>query len=156
MEKIYVSEEGLNKLQAELDEMKQRRVKVADTIEYARSLGDLKENAEYHAAKEEQAMLHAKIKDVEDQVSRAVILDTSELDTGKAYVGSTVKVLNKKTNREMTFMLVSPVEADADGDKLSVQSPVGKALLGKAVGDVAEVNAPAGLVEFELLEITYT
>lgn len=155
MDKIYITEEGLEKLKAELAEMKERRIKVADAIEYARSLGDLKENAEYHAAKEEQAMLHAKIKDVEDKVSRSVILDTSELDNGKAYVGATVKIRNKKNDRETTYQLVSPVEADMENGKISIQSPVGKSLLGKAVGEIAEVNAPAGLIEFELLDISY-
>lgn len=155
MEKLYVSAEGLEKLKADLEEMRQRRIKVAEAIEHARSLGDLRENAEYHSAKEEQAMLHAKIKDVEDKVSRAVILDESQVDTSKAFVGATVRVLNKKTKKEVTYTLVSPVESDLASGKISLQSPVGKALLGKAVGDLAVAQVPAGELPLEVLAISY-
>jgi len=155
MEKIYLSKEGLDKLVLDLAEMKDRRIKVAETIEYARSLGDLKENAEYHAAKDEQAMLHARIKDMEDKVARAVILDTNEIDANKAYVGATVKILNKKTSKEVSYTLVSPVEADMENAKISTQSPVGKALLGKAVGEIALAETPAGALELEVLDISY-
>lgn len=155
MEKLYVSQEGYDKLKAELDEMRQRRMKVADAIEHARSLGDLRENAEYHSAKEEQAMLHAKIGDIEDKVARAVVLDDSQVDTSKAFMNASVRVLNKKTKKEMTFKLVSPVETDLASGKISIQSPVGKALLGKAVGEVATAVVPAGELPLEVLEITY-
>ncbi len=155
MEKIYLSKEGLDKLVLDLAEMKDRRIKVAETIEYARSLGDLKENAEYHAAKDEQAMLHARIKDTEDKVARAVILDTNDIDANKAYVGATVKILNKKTSKEVTYTLVSPVEADMENAKISTQSPVGQALLGKTVGEIALAQTPAGTLELEVLEISY-
>jgi transcription elongation factor GreA len=155
MEKLYISAEGLDRLKAELVEMRQRRIKVADAIEHARSLGDLRENAEYHSAKEEQAMLHAKIKDVEDKISRSVVLDESQVDTSRAYVGARVRVLNKKSKKEMTYMLVSPVEADLATGKISLQSPVGKALLGKAVGETALAQVPAGELPLEVLEISY-
>lgn len=155
MEKIYLSKEGLDKLVFDLAEMKERRIKVAETIEYARSLGDLKENAEYHAAKDEQAMLHARIKDMEDKVARAVILDTNEIDANKAYVGATVKIFNKKTSKEVTYTLVSPVEADMENAKISTQSPVGQALLGKSVGEIALAHTPAGALELEVLDISY-
>ena len=154
MEKLYVSEEGLRKLKEELERLNARRTVVADTIEYARSLGDLKENGEYHAAKEENALLHAKIKDIEDKITRAVILDESQLDASKALMGATVRVLNKKTKKEMVYTLVSPVESDMASGKISVQSPVGKALLGKQVGDVAMAKVPAGDLQLEVLEIT--
>ena len=155
MDKLYVSREGIEKMKAELAEMNQRRLKVADAIEHARSLGDLSENAEYHSAKEEQAMLHAKIKDVEDKIARAVALEDHDVDQSKAHLGATVKVLNKKTNREMSYMLVSPVEADLAAGKISTKSPVGMALLGRAVGDATVAKVPAGDLPLEILEILY-
>lgn len=155
MEKIYVSREGLEKLKADLVEMNQRRMKVADAIEHARSLGDLKENAEYHSAKEEQAMLHAKISDVEDKISRAAILEEQDIDTSRAYMGASVRVLNAKTKKELTYTLVSPVEADMANGKISTASPVGKAILGKAVGEEAIATVPAGELRLKVLEITY-
>lgn len=155
MEKIYVSREGLEKLKADLVEMNQRRMKVADAIEHARSLGDLKENAEYHSAKEEQAMLHAKISDVEDKISRAAILEEQDIDTSRAYMGASVRVLNTKTKKELTYTLVSPVEADMANGKISTASPVGKAMLGKAVGEEATATVPAGELRLKVLEINY-
>ena len=154
MEKLYISREGLDKLKETLQELNERRMKVADTIEFARSLGDLKENAEYHAAKEEQAMLHAKIGDIEDKITRAVLLEEQNIDSSKAYMGATVRVLNKKTGREVRYSLVSPVEADMASGKISVSSPVGKALLGKAVGETAVAKVPAGDLSLEILEIS--
>ena len=155
MEKIYVSREGLEKLKADLVEMNQRRMKVADAIEHARSLGDLKENAEYHSAKEEQAMLHAKISDVEDKISRAAILEEQDIDTSRAYMGASVRVLNAKTKKELTYTLVSPVEADMANGKISTASPVGKAILGKAVGEEAVASVPAGELRLKVLDISY-
>ncbi len=155
MEKIYVSREGLEKLKADLVEMNQRRMKVADAIEHARSLGDLKENAEYHSAKEEQAMLHAKISDVEDKISRAAILEEQDIDTSRAYMGASVRVLNAKTKKELTYTLVSPVEADMANGKISTASPVGKAILGKAVGEEAVASVPAGELHLKVLDISY-
>ncbi len=155
MEKLHVSQVGLDKMHAELTEMRSRRMKVAATIEFARSLGDLKENAEYHSAKEEQAMLHAKICDVEDKISRAVVIDDVDIDTSKAYIGAKLKVLNEKSGREVNYALVSPVETDLANGKISVQSPVGKALLGLAVGESAVAKVPAGDLKLKVLEIEY-
>jgi transcription elongation factor GreA len=155
MTTLYVSRDGLQKMKDDLVEMNQRRLKVASAIEHARSLGDLSENAEYHSAKEEQAMLHAKIKDMEDKISRSVILEDQDIDTSKARSGAKVRVRNQKTKKEMLYMLVSPVEADLASGKISTQSPVGKALLGTTVGDIAIANVPAGDLSFEILEITY-
>jgi transcription elongation factor GreA len=155
MTTLYVSRDGLQKMKDDLVEMNQRRLKVASAIEHARSLGDLSENAEYHSAKEEQAMLHAKIKDMEDKISRSVILEDQDIDTTKARSGAKVRVRNQKTKKEMLYMLVSPVEADLASGKISTQSPVGKALLGTTVGDIAIANVPAGDLSFEILEITY-
>jgi len=155
MEKIYVSRDGLDKLKADLREMNERRMKVANAIEHARSLGDLKENSEYHSAKEEQAMLHAKIKDVEDKIARAAILEEQDIDTSKAYMGASVRLLNRKTRREITYKLVSPVEADMANGRISTASPVGRAILGKAVGEEAVAVVPAGELRLKVLEITY-
>lgn len=152
-EKIYVSRDGLEKLKVELAQLNEKRVKVADTIEHARGLGDLKENAEYHAAKEAQAHLHARIRDLEDKIARAAVLEDHDIDHTKAYVGSTVKVLNKKTGKEMTYTLVSPVEADMAAGKISTKSPVGQALLGKEAGEKVIAKVPAGDLELEILEV---
>ncbi len=154
MKKLYVSQEGLDKMKASLEALNKRRLVVAAAIEHARSLGDLSENAEYHSAKEEQAMVHARIKDLEDKITRAVLLDDQEIDASKVYLGAQVRVLNKKTGKEMVYTLVSPVEADLPSGKISVQSPVGKALLGKAVGELVVAKTPAGDLTFEVLEIS--
>ncbi len=154
MDRLHMSAEGLDKLKAELQECRSRSRVVADAIEKARDMGDLRENADYHAAKEEQAMLAARIKDIEDKIARAVIVDHDAIDATKAYLGATVRVLNTKTNRENTYVLVSSVEADATSGKISVRSPVGEALLGKSVGDMAVARVPAGVLEMEILEIS--
>lgn len=154
MEKVYVTREGLEKLKTELAACNARRMRVAATIEQARGYGDLSENAEYHAAKEEQAMLHARIHDMEDKLTRAVIVEDQNIDTTKAYLGARVRVLNKKTNKEMVYSLVSPLEMDQSLGRISVQSPVGKALLGLSVGDTAVAKVPAGDIVMEILEIT--
>jgi transcription elongation factor GreA len=154
-DRLYITAEGLEKMKHDLIALNERRLVVADTIEQARSLGDLKENAEYHAAKEEQAMVHAKIRNFEDQIARAVILDNTDRDTSGAYLGATVRVLNMKTNSEITFMLVGPAEADIASGKISAQSPVGHALMGKAVGDETVAQTPGGQMTFKILEITY-
>lgn len=154
MENIYVSRDGLEKLKNELQACKERTTVVAAAIEHARSFGDLRENADYHAAKEEQAMLHARIRDLEDKVARAVVLDDRNIDNDKVYMGSTVRVLNKKTKKESTYMLVSHVEADLANGKISVRSPVGQALLGKTVGETVLAKVPAGNLEMTVLEIS--
>ncbi|HOJ68240.1 MAG: transcription elongation factor GreA [Candidatus Hydrogenedentes bacterium] len=155
MSRVYLSAEGLKKLHERLDALRKRMTEVVAEIEHARGLGDLRENAEYHAAKEEQALLHARIRDLEDQIARAEVLDPNRVDMSKAYVGATVRVRNVTTGDEDTWTLVSPVEADIQNNRLSVQSPVGSALLGKGVGDIAVARVPAGEIQFEVLEITY-
>jgi transcription elongation factor GreA len=154
MEKMYVSREGLERMKGDLAEYRQRTLKVADTIEYARSFGDLRENADYHAAKEDQAMLQARIRDLEDKIMRAVVLDQEKIDYSKAYVGATVTVLNKKTQSESTYTLVSPVETDVSQGRISVRSPIGEALLGRSVGDTVVAKIPAGTVELDILAIS--
>ncbi len=154
MDNIYVSAEGLEKLKAELAECKSKSPVIAAEIEHARSYGDLRENSEYHAAKDAQAKNHARIRDLADKVARAVVVDESQLDSSKAYMGATVRVLNKKTKKEFTYILVSPVESDMSAGKISMKSPVGQALTGKSVGDVVVAQVPAGNIELEILEIS--
>jgi transcription elongation factor GreA len=153
-EKLYVSREGIEKMRAELAQMNEERMRIAHTIEHARGLGDLRENAEYHAAKNAQAHLHARIRDLEDKVTRAVVINHHELDHTKALVGATVRVLNRKTGKEVSYTLVSAVEADMATGKISTKSPVGQALLGHEVGDVVVATVPAGAIELEILEIS--
>ena len=152
---LYITAEGLEKMKADLAALRQRRIVVATAIEHARSLGDLSENAEYHSAKEEQALVHAKIHDLEDQIARAVVLDNQERDTSKAFLGATVRAMNLNLNSETTFMLVGQAEADIMLGKISIQSPVGKSLLGRAVGEEVSAQTPAGPMKFKLLEINY-
>ncbi len=153
-DKIYVSREGLEKMKADLERMNAERLTIADTIETAREMGDLKENAEYHAAKEAQAHLHARIGDLETKIACSLIIEDQDIDTSKAYVGAKVRVRNGKTKKELTYVLVSPVEADMASGKISSQSPVGKALLGGSVGETVIARVPAGELPLEILEIS--
>ena len=115
---IYVTRDGLTGMKADLAQMNKERMKIADKIEEARELGDLKENAEYHAAKEAQAMLHARLRDLEDKIARSRILEDQDIDLSKAYVGAIVKVQNQKTKKDIVYTLVSPVEADMAAGKI--------------------------------------
>jgi transcription elongation factor GreA len=115
----------------------------------------LSENAEYHAAKEAQALLHARIRDLEDKVTRAALVEDQDMDTSKAFVGSKVRVRNTKTNRETLYSLVNPLEMDLAKGKISVKAPVGKALLGHSVGETVVAKVPAGDLELEILEISW-
>lgn len=151
----YYTEEGLNKLKADLHELKTKgRAHIAHQIAEARDKGDLSENAEYDAAKEAQGLHELKIAKLEELLSNARILDESIIDTSKVAILSIVKIKNKRNSMVATYTLVAETEADVKTGKISVQSPIGKGLLGKSVGDVAEVQLPAGKAEFEVLEIS--
>jgi len=151
----YFTEEGLERLKNELHDMKTTgRRKMAKAISDARDKGDLSENAEYDAAKEAQGLFEAKIANLENDLANARVIDESKMDTSRALILSTVRVMNLKVNKEFTFTLVSQNEADLKAKRLSVDSPIGKGLLGKEVGDIAEVETPAGNIKFEILEIT--
>ena len=128
--------------------------KASQAIAEARDKGDLSENAEYDAAKEAQGLLEMRISKLEQIVANARIIDESQLDTSKVLVLSTVKLLNKMNKQHMTFTLVAESEADLKTNKISVNSPIGKGLLGKTVGDVAEIKVPNGVLELEVIEIT--
>jgi len=154
-DRAYYTEEGLKKLKAELDQLKSvERPKISQQIAEARDKGDLSENAEYDAAKEAQGLLELKISKLEETVANARIIDESQLDTSKALIHSYVKIKNLANNMEMKYQLVAESESDLRSGKISVSSPIGKGLLGKSVGDVAEVEVPVGKVKFEILEIS--
>lgn len=151
----YFTAEGLQKLKEELDDLILReRPKIIQAIAEARDKGDLSENAEYDAAKEAQGLLEAKIADLQDLIFNARILDESKIDTSKVLLYSTVKIRNTKTNATMTYSIVPEKEADFKSGKLSINSPIGQGLLGKKVGDMAEIVVPAGKMVFEILEIS--
>lgn len=151
----YYTKEGLKKLRDELDHMKGvERPKISQQIAEARDKGDLSENAEYDAAKEAQGLLEMRIAKLEEVISNARIVDESQMDTSKALILSKVKIKNHNANMEVVYTLVSESEADLKTGKISVNSPIGKALLGKSVGDVAEVQVPAGNIKLEILEIS--
>ena len=151
----YYTEEGLKKLKDELHELKTKgRMDIAHQIAEARDKGDLSENAEYDAAKDAQGLLELKISKLEEVVGNARVLDNSKMDTYKVGILCTVKIKNVKNGMTVSYTLVSDEEADLKAGKISLASPFGKGLVGKAIGDIAEVNAPAGKLQFEILDIT--
>jgi len=151
----YYTEEGLKKLREELNQLKDvERPKASQAIAEARDKGDLSENAEYDAAKEAQGLLEMKISKMEEVLANARVIDESQLDTSKALVLSKVKIKNQLNGQEMQYTLVAESEADLKAGKISVNSPIGKGLLGKSVGDVAEIQVPNGTLKFDILEIT--
>lgn len=151
----YYTPEGLKKLREELENLKSvERPRISQQIAEARDKGDLSENAEYDAAKEAQGLLELKIAKLETEVANARIIDESQLDQSKALVLSKVKLKNLANGAEMIYTLVSEKEADLKTGKISVTSPIGKGLLGKSVGETAEIAVPNGTVKFEILEIS--
>lgn len=151
----YLSKEGYEKLEAELRDLKTRgRKQIAEDIAEARAKGDLSENAEYDAAKEAQGHLETRIAKLENTLATSRIIDSKDIDTSKVYLLSKITILNKKVGKEMTYQLVSKDEADFAAGKISVDSPIGKALLGKEKGDIVEVDVPAGKLELEILDIS--
>ena len=151
----YYTEEGLKKLRSELKQLKDvERVKASNAIAEARDKGDLSENAEYDAAKEAQGMLEMRISKLEDQMAGARVIDESQMDTSKILVLSKVKIKNQTNGMEMNYTLVADGEADLAAGKISVNSPIGQGLLGKTVGDVAEIKVPSGIMKFDIIEIS--
>ena len=155
MDIIHLSKEGVEKLQRELHKLKTvtRREIVAE-IKRARELGDLTENAEYHAAKEKQLLIERKIADLEDKLTRVQILDGSDIDSSKAYLLFKVHVRDTRTGEEVEYTLVSAEEADVDNNKISIKSPIGRGLLGKSAGETVQIEVPAGQIEYEILSIS--
>jgi len=151
----YYTPEGLKRLRGELRQLKDvERVKASRAIAEARDKGDLSENAEYDAAKEAQGMLEMRIAKLEDALAGARVIDESQLDNSKVLVLSKVKIKNQTNGMEMNYTLVADGEADLASGKISVNSPIGKGLLGKVVGDVAEILVPNGTMKFDIIEIT--
>lgn len=150
----YYTADGLKKLRAELDQLRDvERPRASDAIGEARDKGDLSENAEYDAAKEAQGLLELKISKMEELVANARVIDESQLDTDKILVHSNVRIKNQTNGTEMKYKLVAQSEADLKAGKISVDSPIGQGLLGKKVGDIAEINVPSGIMKFEVKEI---
>ena len=151
----YYTPDGLKKLRAELDHMKSvERPHISNQIAEARDKGDLSENAEYDAAKEAQGLLEMKIAKLEDVLANARVLDSENIDLSKVGVLTKVKLKNVANGATMTYSLVAEKEADIKQSKISVSSPIGKGLLGKRVGEIAEIQVPRGTMNFEILEIT--
>ena len=151
----YFTQEGLDKLKIELNQLVSvERPSISKQIAEARDKGDLSENAEYDAAKEAQGLLELRISKLEDVVRHAKLIDESKLDNSKVLILSKVKMKNGKTGSIVTYTLVPENEADLKSGKISIDSPISKGLLGKSVGDKAEIKVPSGIMEFEILEIS--
>jgi len=151
-----ITPNGYQKMQEELSRLlKVDRPKNIKDIAEARAHGDLSENAEYHAAKERQSFIEGRIQELKMKIALADVIDPAKITQSKTAFGATVKVLDIDTDEEKSFFLVGPEEADAKNGKISISSPVGKALLNKEIGDVVTINAPARTMEYEILEISF-
>jgi len=151
----YITQETLEQMKTELQRLRAvERPAASRAIAEAREKGDLKENAEYDAAKELQGLLEAKIAVLEGQIASARVIDESTVDTSKVSILTKVRVINLNTKKEMTYKIVSEKEADLKAGKISISSPIGKGLLGKKVGETAEVQAPAGIIKFTIEDIS--
>lgn len=154
VERIPMSKQGIGRLKAELSQLERvDRSAVVRAIETAREHGDLKENAEYHAAKERQAHIEGRIIQLRDKISRAEVIDCSKVSCEKAVFGTVVKLLDIDTDEEVAYQLLGPEEADVKSGSISVMSPLGRSMLGKEIGDEVVVKTPGGVREFEVIEI---
>ncbi len=152
---VYMTKGRVKEIEEELYDLKTRgRREIAQKIADARSHGDLSENADYDAAKDEQGLLEMKISKLEQMLANSQIIDPSEFPDDKVYILSKVKLKDLETGAELNYYMVGPEEADFEQNKISVDSPVGKALMGKQVGEIAEVNVPAGIMKYEVLDIS--
>jgi len=149
----YMSREGYEKARERLEQLKRQREEISEEIGRARGFGDISENAEYDAAKEKQALVEKQIADLESRLSRVQVLDDAEVPTDKALLGAAVTIRDEETDVEMTYTLVSELESDPDAGKISISSPVGKALLGRGEGEVVRVELPRGVREFRIVKI---
>ncbi len=146
---------GAQKLREELARLKEERPKISREIGVAREHGDLKENAEYHAAKDRQGMVEAQIKDIEDKLARAEVIDPTKLSGDRVRFGATVKMTNLDTDEDIVYQIVGADEADINSGKISVSAPLARALIAKSVGDEVVVNLPAGKRRYEIAEISF-
>lgn len=154
-ERVPMTPRGHNLLKQQLIKLKEERPRISKDIETAREHGDLKENAEYHAAKERQGMVEAQIKDIEDKLSRAEVIDPSKLSGTRVQFGATVTVFNLDTEEESVYQIVGADESDIDSGLLSVSAPVARALLGKEVGDETVVKLPSGQRSYEIVDVVF-
>jgi transcription elongation factor GreA len=151
----YYTQEGLDKLRNEIKQLQTvERPKISQQIAEARDKGDLSENAEYDAAKEAQGLLEARIAKLEDLIANGRLIDESQIDTSKVYILSKVKIKHLKLKKDFEYTLVAENEADIKLGKISIESPIGKGLVGKEIGDIADVETPNGIVQFEVLGIS--
>ena len=151
----YMTKERLREIEEELTYLKnKRRPEIAQMIADARSHGDLSENAEYDAAKDAQGLLELQISKLEATLARVRIIDTNDFPNDKVYILSKVKIKNRKNNALLDYTLVGEEEADFEKNKIAITSPIGKALMGKVIGDVVSIKVPAGVIEYEILEIS--
>ena len=157
MSKVPITAKGANKLRELLKQLKtQERPKITAAIAEARSHGDLSENAEYHAAREQQSFLEGRIAAIESTLADAQIIDVTRLDgNGSVVFGATIDLINLENDKEVTYQIVGEMEADIEQSLISISSPIARALIGKREGDVVEVNAPGGIIEYEILEIRF-
>ena len=157
MSKVPITVRGAEKLKSELQKLKSKdRPKVIEAIAEARAHGDLKENAEYHAAREQQGFIEGRIKDIEAKLSNATIIDVTRLEqSGKVVFGVTVDVADEETGDELTYQIVGDDEADIKNNMISISSPIARALIGKEEGDIAEVITPGGIRALEIVEVKY-
>ena len=157
MSKVPITAKGAEKLRDLLKQLKtQDRPKITAAIAEARSHGDLSENAEYHAAREQQSFLEGRIASIESTLAEAQIIDVSRIDgNGTVVFGATIDLMNLENNKEVTYQIVGEIEADIEQSLISISSPIARALIGKQEGDVVEVNAPGGVVEYEILDIRF-
>jgi transcription elongation factor GreA len=155
-DKIPMTREGYEKLRKELEHLKTaKRRQIAEEIARARAFGDLKENAEYHAAKNHQALNEKKIAEIEEKFSRIQIIDDAKIPKGQIFIGATVLLKDLKTQEELNYTLVTQDEADFDEGKISITSPIAKGLLGLKVGDTADIPIPAGTLKYKILKISH-
>jgi transcription elongation factor GreA len=153
-EEVIVTQEGLEKLEAELEELKYvKRKEISERIKIALGYGDLKENSEYHSAKNDQAFMETRILIIEKMLKKARVIDADSLDNSKVHIGSTVLLNDLEFAEKIEYRIVGTEEADVLDNKISYESPLGKELIGKKVGDVVNVDAPMGVIRYELLEI---
>jgi transcription elongation factor GreA len=155
MEKVPMTPAGAEKLKHELSRLKEERPKISREIGIARDHGDLSENAEYHAAKDRQGMVEARIKDIEDKLSRAEVIDPTKLSGEIVRFGATVTLTNLDTEEDLTYQIVGADEADIDRGSISVSAPLARALIGKSPGDSVTVNLPGGTRNYEIADVTF-
>ncbi|MCA9598494.1 MAG: transcription elongation factor GreA [Myxococcales bacterium] len=155
-EKVPMTPQGAQKLKDELARLKEERPKISREIGVAREHGDLSENAEYHAAKERQGMVEARIKDIEDKLARSEVIDPSKLDGTKIRFGARVTLANIETEEEVTYQIVGADEADIDSGSISVSAPLARALIGKEPGDEVKVKLPGGLRQYEVVDVEFS